>query len=362
MLAPSVTARRASQQFVTGLTQAPRDNRTALLVFALRPQLLSFPSMSGRPLLLALLLAMAAPVSAVTIYKHVDSNGVVSYGDQARSGARVVHLIEPGRGLRGLRSVSGGRGSAAPLRSDAPDDRVRLDTVKHAGGHTLKVRNDTYAPVEVELSLSNLGNVSGAPDGPVRWVLPPRSQIRLATLAARDPAKPMHYKPKLRHALGDPRLRPEAFRYPLPWRGGPFRQSQGANGRFSHYTAKGRHAVDVAMPVGTPIVAARGGVVVQTRNNQHGRQPNPGGNQVRILHDDGTMGVYLHLQSGSVRVREGQRVQSGTLIARSGNTGRSTGPHLHFVVQRNVGLAVVSIPFQFNQPVNALPNFAVGGE
>ena len=61
-------------------------------------------------------------------------------------------------------------------------------------------------------------------------------------------------------------------------------------------------------------------------------------------------------------VREGQRVELGSYLARSGNTGNSTGPHLHFVVQRNVGLAIESIPFEFNQPINSLPNFAVGGE
>ena len=74
------------------------------------------------------------------------------------------------------------------------------------------------------------------------------------------------------------------------------------------------------------------------------------------------MGVYLHLMQGSVAVSEGARVRAGSLLARSGNTGNSTGPHLHFVVQRNVGLALESIPFNFAQPVNSLPNFAVGGE
>src|SRR3546814_3226342 len=116
------------------------------------------------------------------------------------------------------------------------------------------------------------------------------------------------------------------------------------------------------MPRGTPNVAARGGIVVKIENEQSGRGNNPAGNFVRIMHDDGTMGVYLHLMKGSVAVREGQRVESVTRIARSGNTGNSTGPHLHFVVQRNVGLAIESIPFDFSQPVHSLPNFAVGGE
>jgi len=101
---------------------------------------------------------------------------------------------------------------------------------------------------------------------------------------------------------------------------------------------------------------------VKIENEQSGRGNNPAGNFVRIMHDDGTMGVYLHLMQGSVKVREGQRVLPGSALALSGNTGNSTGPHLHFVVQRNVGLALESIPFDFAQPVDALPNFAVGGE
>ena len=290
----------------------------------------------------AALLVVSGQAFGLTIYKSVDKHGVVTYSDQASSGAQVFVFND--------RMV------------ERIENQVKLETRKHAAGETLLVRNDLFAPVEVELRLEELRNVSGAPAQPIRWVLAPRSSIRLATLAPQDARQPMAYKPRLRHALGDPRLQPSLYRYPLPWRGGPFRQTQGANGTYSHYTPKGRYAVDVAMPEGTPIIAARGGMVVKTENQQSGRGTNPAGNFVRILHDDGTMGVYLHLMRGSVAVREGQRVQTGALLARSGNTGNSTGAHLHFVVQRNVGLAVESIPFSFNQPVNSLPNFAVGGE
>ncbi|MGY2373646.1 M23 family metallopeptidase [Pseudomonas sp. SDO524_S393] len=152
----------------------------------------------------------------------------------------------------------------------------------------------------------------------------------------------------------------QAYRYPLPWRGGPFRLTQGPNGSFSHTDAKSRYAMDIAMPEGTPIIAARAGVVVNIENAQVGRGNDASGNFVRVRHDDGTEGVYLHLKQGSVSVRAGQRVAVGSPLALSGNTGNSSGPHLHFVVQRATEAGLVSIPYEFNQPVGTLPNFALG--
>ena len=70
-------------------------------------------------------------------------------------------------------------------------------------------------------------------------------------------------------------------------------------------------------------------------------------NAVRILHQDGTMAVYAHLHPDSIRVSPGQRVERGAWLADSGNTGFSSGPHLHFVLQRNAGMELVSIPFVF---------------
>ena len=240
------------------------------------------------------------------------------------------------------------------------DLSVKLETQKHDAGETLLVRNDLYAPVEVELSLNNVSNAVGAPEKPIRWVLPPRSKIRLATLAPADASKAMRYKPRLRYAPGRPA--PAALALPLPAALGGRPVPPDPGRQRPQPLHPGRYAQDVAMPEGTPIVAARPGMVVKIENQQSGRGNNPSGNFVRILHNDGTMGVYLHLMRGSVKVQEGQRVAIGEQIGRSGNTGNSTGPHLHFVIQRNVGLALESIPFQFAQPVDTLPNFAVGGE
>ena len=295
-----------------------------------------------RTCLLGLALLLASPaLLGSTIYKYTDANGVVTYTDKRVPGAQVFVFHD--------RMVENN------------DREVYVTTRKHPGGDTLIVQNDLYAPVEIELEITEAEHVTGVPSAPIRWVLAPRSQIRLLTLAPSGSGTP-RYKHRLRHALGDPRAQHLTTSYPLPWRGGPFRLTQGPGGRYSHTGPKGRYAMDIAMPVGTPIIAARGGMVIKTETNQSGRGTNPAGNFVRVLHDDGTMGVYLHLKQHSVQVREGQRVQAGELLAKSGNTGNSTGPHLHFVVQKNAGLNTVSIPFEFSQPVNALPNFAVGGE
>ncbi|OLF51077.1 peptidoglycan DD-metalloendopeptidase family protein [Pseudomonas chlororaphis] len=283
---------------------------------------------------------VATSTLAMTIYKSTDANGVVSYSDRPSPGSQVFVFRD--RMVEHL------------------ERQVRLDIQKNRGVESVFVRNDLYAPVEVELGFSGLKNVSGAPRQPVRRVLPARSRQRLALLTPTQAGRPLVYTPQFRYSLGDPSGAAQAYRYPLPWRGGPFRLTQGANGQYSHFGPKSRYAMDIAMPEGTPIIAARGGVVVKTENSQTGRGTDPSGNFVRVLHDDGTMGVYLHLKRGSVTVREGQRVAVGSPLALSGNTGNSSGPHLHFVVQRNTGLGLVSIPYQFNQPIGSLPNFALG--
>ena len=91
---------------------------------------------------------------------------------------------------------------------------------------------------------------------------------------------------------------------------------------------KFHHGVDVALPVGTPLTAPADGVVVKKGNG-------PSGGVTLILkHEDNRHTVYYHLQKPS-HLLKGTRVERGELIAYSGNTGASTGPHLHFEVRRS---------------------------
>lgn len=89
------------------------------------------------------------------------------------------------------------------------------------------------------------------------------------------------------------------------------------------------YAYDFLMPVGTPIVAARGGTVVWANDDQP--DDSDEGNGVVIDHGDGTYAGYGHLAFGGVSVIIGQQVGQGEQIALSGSSGTTT-PHLHFHV------------------------------
>ena len=73
------------------------------------------------------------------------------------------------------------------------------------------------------------------------------------------------------------------------------------------------------------------------------------------------MALYVHLNWNTIRVVPGQRVRRGEYLADSGNTGFSTGPHLHFVVQRNQGGSLSAVPLQFADASGA-PITLVTGE
>ena len=101
---------------------------------------------------------------------------------------------------------------------------------------------------------------------------------------------------------------------------------------------------DLAVPVGTAMLAVHGGTVVKTGGNGAGDGP-AYGNAVVIKHGNGTYSQYAHLSRVDVHV--GQTVSTGQHIAKSGNTGNSSGPHLHFEIRTTPNYGSAMDPLKF---------------
>lgn len=132
--------------------------------------------------------------------------------------------------------------------------------------------------------------------------------------------------------------------------------TQGNCGAASH-GGRFRYAFDFEMPVGSPVVAARDGVVHTVRDGHPDGTDRLGDeNLVILLHPDGQLSRYIHLERGGALVVEGQRVSAGDTIARSGDSGRSAFPHLHFDVSDRCGAAgCVTVPSAFRNAAPAIP-------
>ena len=124
--------------------------------------------------------------------------------------------------------------------------------------------------------------------------------------------------------------------YELPFKSGEtYIISQGYNGRFSH---QGENAIDFALDVGEKVYAARGGIVYKvveknSKSCQHS-SCQEFNNHITVYHLDGTFSEYSHLNYKGAKVNEGDLIEAGDFIGYSGNTGWSSGPHLHFVVYK----------------------------
>jgi murein DD-endopeptidase MepM/ murein hydrolase activator NlpD len=125
----------------------------------------------------------------------------------------------------------------------------------------------------------------------------------------------------------------ENYIYDLPYaQKEKFLLSQGYNGSLSH---QNQNALDFDMPQGTEILAAREGYVIELKQDSNTGCPEKKcanqGNCIKIIHSDGTIAEYYHLKMRSSKVKFGDKVEKGQTIALSGNTGWSTGAHLHFM-------------------------------
>ena len=300
----------------------------------------------SRPRTLALLISAALLIAsglglAQTLYKYKGADGEWVYTDRAPEEEESTETRD--------------------LPIGDKDPVVTVENRLVGRQIQLYARNDFYAPVELVLALDVLEDVKlPPPDQSLRWVLPPRSDTELMQLDALDDASAPLVSYRYIYLHGDPDSEHNAERpYRAPFAlANKFLVSQTFPIGITHNAADSYYAVDIVMPVGTDIYAAREGLVVEvaSTNFRAGADPEAEGasaNLVRILHEDGTYAIYAHLNWNTIRVMPGDEVKRGEYIADSGNTGFSTGPHLHFVVLRNNGMRVESLPILFEGPNGA---------
>jgi murein DD-endopeptidase MepM/ murein hydrolase activator NlpD len=213
---------------------------------------------------------------------------------------------------------------------------VKISAQKKESRTEFFIENLQHADVTVTIEM-DLNNLSASAELPYTVTVPPRSKVNALTVTPIDSKQGSDWSYTYYATWGNLTAKhDENHIYQLPYSAGmSFPVSQGFHGKYSH-TGGDCYSIDFKMPEGTPVHAARDGVVVgikdDSTNGGSDKKFEWDANYVLIQHVDGTLGHYVHLQKNGCRVKLGQKVQAGDWIGRSGNTGHSTGPHLHFAV------------------------------
>lgn len=243
-----------------------------------------------------------------------------------------------------------------PASSDGTTHWLRIR--RQDGFYEAWLGNPLSGPVQLRLNSRSAGELQAVPALPVGKVLRAGEQVLASRLYLLDTQRDAQLDLWVEAVPGDPRGSAQDLLYQLPFKA-PIRVEQGYNGAFSHRDAANHYAIDFALPEGTPVLAARPGIVMQVQEGFHNAgldRERYGGkaNTIRILHADGSMAIYAHLAPNGVLVKPGQSVRAGEQIGLSGNTGLSTAPHLHFAIQLNRGMHLVSVPFRMRGPLGEL--------
>ena len=228
---------------------------------------------------------------------------------------------------------------------------INYFTENKFGGTILYVSNNEYCPVSIVLEV-NLNNMLFSEGSNRLFVVPARTDsMKIGKFTQDKDGKRFSFTYRTKYFRGNSMLSSfdSLYEYDLPFANGKtFEVGQGYNGKKTH---QNENALDFSMGLGNEIFAARDGVVIKVvdKNNyactdESCKEYN---NMVTIYHSDGTMADYAHIQQNGSRVKVGDKVKKGSLIAISGNTGWSSGPHLHFCCYFYKGTNRVTIETKF---------------
>lgn len=248
--------------------------------------------------------------------------------------------------------------TAIPAVAAVTDYPFRLVTKAEGSEQELTAENNGPAPITVHITLTG-ENYASDKTWPQTLIVPPHSAVAVGRIYAADTnAGGYNFLFRYSHHFG----RLDAVHdvqavYRLPYEEGHgYAITQAYGGKLtSHNNRENLYAVDFAMPSGTAVLAARAGIIIDAtfRHQEGGYELHflDKANTVAIAHDDGTVAEYAHLSPGADIVEAGQRVSAGQLLGYSGNTGYSSGPHLHFIVSKpdvsSGKVQRVSVPVMF---------------
>lgn len=245
-----------------------------------------------------------------------------------------------------------GIGAATSHAQSTPGKMLKVFTKNEGGLTRFFVQNLEAADVTATFDMK-MTNMKATTAFPFTTTFPGNQTVEAFSLSPIEKDVPWDYSYSDTFTIGShTAVHDDSYIYTLPFAtGSSFKCSQAYHGKYSH-SGPDEYAIDFKMPVGTPIHAARGGVVVKVKGDSDvggpDRKYENAANCVLIRHSDGTVGIYAHLMKGGITVRVGDTVKAGDLIAHSGNTGFSSGPHLHFsVFKTRSGRERVSLPVKF---------------
>ena len=189
-----------------------------------------------------------------------------------------------------------------------------------AGGFEFEAENLNPYTVTMSIDFELLNNLKPSGKVPLFIEIPGRSKKRVLELSRISAESPVNYRSSYGWVRGSAfAVHQNSYVYKLPFRtGSVVNVSQGYNGEWTH-KGLSAYAVDFPVPVGTPIYAAREGIVVGAEGSNNfggvGAEYRQYANYVIIEHSDGTMGNYYHLKQGGAAVQIGQKVLKGNYIS-----------------------------------------------
>jgi len=233
--------------------------------------------------------------------------------------------------LPGLLAIAAAKAGCAhtppPMHPAAPEGSFY---VVRAGDSLDALARSQGVLVEDLAEINGLAMDAPLSEGQVIFVLAPEPGVMVSLPAATEPGE----KPPaaiVREIPGATKL-DEELRWPLP--------EGRISSAFGRRWGRKHEGIDLAAPSGTPVLAAREGRVLYAGNTLRGY-----GNMVVLQHANDLLTAYAH--NSVLLVRVGDRVRAGQTIARVGQSGSATGPHLHFEVRRG---HVPLNPLRFLEP------------